>query len=184
MSAMARLKDIVEDEAAPKQPSRTSSVHVPRSSPMEVLPKRPSTKGPAELFTGDVWFDVVAAGEEPSRLRVNVVRFAPCARTAGHTHAVGQTMHVTEGVGLVQAKGGEIAVIRPGDTVCTPPDEWHWRGDLVAGRAVPRSGVQGNDRAPQHACPAGHRGAEWLGSTQSTPAFAVRNRAFEPGRQR
>jgi quercetin dioxygenase-like cupin family protein len=95
---------------------------------MELLPKKPSTKGPAETFTGDVWFDVVARGEEPSRIRVNVVRFSPCARTAWHTHAMGQTLHVTEGVGLVQSRGGEVVVLRPGDTLYTPPGEWHWHG--------------------------------------------------------
>jgi quercetin dioxygenase-like cupin family protein len=52
------------------------------------------------MFTGDVWFDVLAKGEEPSRMRVNMVRFAPCARTAWHCHAVGQTLLVTEGGGL------------------------------------------------------------------------------------
>ena len=49
---------------------------------MEILPKQPSVKGPEQMFTGDVWFDVLARGEEPSRMRVNMVRFAPCARTA------------------------------------------------------------------------------------------------------
>lgn len=66
---------------------------------MEILPERPSAKGPAEWFTGDVYFDVITRGEEPSRIRVNVVRFTPCARTGWHRHAVGQTLHVTEGVG-------------------------------------------------------------------------------------
>ena len=61
---------------------------------MEIPPKQPSTKGPVEMFTGDVYFDVIAKGEEPSRMRANTVRFAPCARTAWHTHAVGQTLHV------------------------------------------------------------------------------------------
>ena len=87
-----------------------------------------STKGPAEMFTGDVYFDVIAKGEEPSRLRVNTVRFAPCARTAWHTHACGQTLHVTDGIGLVQSRGDEVVVMRPGDTVYTPPGEWHWHG--------------------------------------------------------
>lgn len=95
---------------------------------MELRPKQPSTKGPTELFTGDVWFDVLARGEEPSRMRVNVVRFAPGARTAWHSHAVGQTLHVTEGVGLVQARDGKILKIHPGDTIYTPPGEWHWHG--------------------------------------------------------
>ena len=57
---------------------------------MELLPKQPTTKGPAQMFTGDVWFDVIARGEEPSRVRVNTVRFAPCARTAWHSHAWGK----------------------------------------------------------------------------------------------
>jgi quercetin dioxygenase-like cupin family protein len=95
---------------------------------VQKLQKQPSTKGPAEMFTGDVYFDVVYRGEEPSRMRVNVVRFAPCARTAWHTHAMGQTLHVTDGVGLVQSRGGAVVVMHPGDTVYTPPGEWHWHG--------------------------------------------------------
>jgi quercetin dioxygenase-like cupin family protein len=95
---------------------------------MEILTKQPSTKGPAAMFTGDVWFDVIAKGEEPSRLRANMVRFAPGARTAWHCHAVGQTLHVTEGVGLVQSRGDKVVVLRPGDIVYTPPGEWHWHG--------------------------------------------------------
>ncbi|GAA3612382.1 cupin domain-containing protein [Nonomuraea rosea] len=95
---------------------------------MEILHKRPTSKGPAEWFTGDVWFDVIYAATEPFRMRVNIVRFAPCSRTAWHRHAAGQTLHVTEGIGLVQSRGAEIVVMRPGDTVYTPPGEWHWHG--------------------------------------------------------
>lgn len=95
---------------------------------MEVQPKQATTKGPAERFTGDVWFDVIARGEEPSRIRVNAVRFSPSARTAWHSHAVGQTLYVVEGVGRVQSRGGDIVEIRPGDVVHTPPGEWHWHG--------------------------------------------------------
>jgi quercetin dioxygenase-like cupin family protein len=95
---------------------------------VEIQPKRPSTKGPADLFTGDVWFDVLAEGEAPSRLRVNLVRFSPGAHTAWHRHANGQTLHVTDGRGLVQSRGGELIEIRPGDTIYTPPGEWHWHG--------------------------------------------------------
>ncbi|PVU82227.1 cupin domain-containing protein [Cellulomonas sp. WB94] len=93
---------------------------------MEIVPKQPTVKAPAEL--GDVWFDVVAAGQEPSRLRVNVVRFSPGAHTAWHKHAMGQTLHVTDGVGLVQSRGGEVVEMRPGQTIYTPPGEWHWHG--------------------------------------------------------
>lgn len=95
---------------------------------MEILSKRPSVKGPAHMFTGDVWFDVIAQGQEPSRIRVNAVHFAPSARTAWHSHAVGQTLHVTEGIGLVKSRDGEKVVIHPGDTVYAPPGEWHWHG--------------------------------------------------------
>ena len=96
---------------------------------VEIQAKKPSVQGPAQMFTGDVWFDVIAAPQpEPSRMRVNAVHFAPCARTAWHSHAVGQTLHVTEGVGLLQARGGEVTEIRPGDTIYTPPGEWHWHG--------------------------------------------------------
>ncbi|WP_144127738.1 (R)-mandelonitrile lyase [Catellatospora sichuanensis] len=95
---------------------------------MEIVNKQPTVKAPAETFTGDAWFDVIAKGEGPSRLRVNVVRFAPGARNAWHSHAVGQTLHVTEGRGLIQARGGQVTEIGPGDTVHTPPGEWHWHG--------------------------------------------------------
>ena len=95
---------------------------------MEFLEKQPSVKAPAGTFTGDAWFDVVARGEPPSRMRVNVVRFAPGARNAWHSHALGQTLHVTDGLGRIQARGGEVLELRPGDTVHTPPGEWQWHG--------------------------------------------------------
>ena len=95
---------------------------------MEIKPKQPSVRGPAELFTGDVWIDTVAHGAEPSRVRVNMVRFAPGARTAWHSHAVGQTLFVTDGAGIVQSRGGALTEIGTGDVVYTPPDEWHWHG--------------------------------------------------------
>ena len=95
---------------------------------MQKMPKQPTVKAPPETFTGDAWFDVVARGEPPSRVRVNVVRFAPGARNAWHAHAVGQTVHVTEGVGRIQAHGGAVVEIRAGDTVHTPAGEWHWHG--------------------------------------------------------
>lgn len=95
---------------------------------MELVTKQPTIKAPAETFTGDAWLDVIARGEEPSRIRVNVVRFAPGARNAWHCHAVGQTLHVTEGLGLIQSRGGKVIEIRPGDTIHTLRDEWHWHG--------------------------------------------------------
>ena len=75
---------------------------------MDVQSKRPTAKGPAEWFTGDVFIDGIVRGEEPSRVRVSAVRFTPSARTAWHSHAVGQTLYVTEGRGLVQSRGGDV----------------------------------------------------------------------------
>ncbi|MFE7566799.1 cupin domain-containing protein [Streptomyces sp. NPDC057539] len=92
------------------------------------LPKPPTAKGPAERFTGDVWLDTITASPEPSGILVAKVRFAPCSRTAWHRHAYGQTLHVTEGVGVVRARGGKLIVMRTGDTVYTPPGEWHFHG--------------------------------------------------------
>ena len=95
---------------------------------MDVRSPQPSSKGNADKFTGDVWSDVIIAGEPPSRLRVYVVHFAPGAHTAWHSHANGQTLHVTEGKGLVQSRGGDVIEVRGGDTIYTPPGEWHWHG--------------------------------------------------------
>ncbi|MEV8634185.1 cupin domain-containing protein [Streptosporangium sp. NPDC051023] len=95
---------------------------------MEILQRQPTSKAPADWFTGDVWWDVVYAGQEPSRMRVNLVRFSPCARTDWHSHAMGQTLHIVSGVALIQSRGGRIIEARPGDTVHTPPGEEHWHG--------------------------------------------------------
>ena len=95
---------------------------------MEILPKPPTEKGPPERFTGEVWLDTIARGSEPSRIRASLVHFAPGARNAWHVHAVGQTLFVTEGLGRIQARGGDLTEIRPGDTIHTPPGEWHWHG--------------------------------------------------------
>src|SRR5215203_6719985 len=90
-----------------------------RTVVMERLLKQPTTKGGADIFTGDAWIDVIVRGEPPSRVRVNVVRFAPGTRNAWHAHAVGQTVHVTEGVGRIQARGAQAREMRAGDTVIT-----------------------------------------------------------------
>ncbi|HEY4190989.1 MAG TPA: cupin domain-containing protein [Candidatus Limnocylindrales bacterium] len=95
---------------------------------MRIQPEQPTTKASSETFTGDAWIDLLVRGEEPSRVRAAFVRFAPGARNAWHVHAVGQTLHVTEGVGRIQARGGEVLEIRAGDIVHTPSGEWHWHG--------------------------------------------------------
>jgi quercetin dioxygenase-like cupin family protein len=84
--------------------------------------------GPAEWFTGDVYVDTVATAAKPSRLAAASVHFTPGARTAWHTHPLGQTIFVTEGVGRCQRRGGPVEVIRPGDRVYFEPVEDHWHG--------------------------------------------------------
>ena len=89
---------------------------------------RPSVRGADEYFTGAVRQDPVIAAPEPARVRAVMVTFEPGARTAWHTHPLGQTLHVISGLGLAQTWGGPVQEIRPGDTVWIPPDEKHWHG--------------------------------------------------------
>ena len=95
---------------------------------MHIVPVQPSMVGRKETFTGQVYIDQITTEDVSSRIRVTAVRFSPRARTAWHSHAAGQSLHVTEGVGRAQARGGEVITIRPGDTIYTPPGEWHWHG--------------------------------------------------------
>ncbi len=87
-----------------------------------------TANGPREWFTGAVYIDTVAAPSTGPRLSASSVHFTPGARTAWHTHPNGQTIYVTEGVGLCQRRGGPIEVIRPGDHVFFEPGEEHWHG--------------------------------------------------------
>jgi quercetin dioxygenase-like cupin family protein len=84
--------------------------------------------GPADWFTGAVYIDPIAAASPPSRVNAALVRFTPGARTAWHTHPLGQTIYVTEGLGLCQREGGPVEEIRPGDRVYFEPGESHWHG--------------------------------------------------------
>jgi quercetin dioxygenase-like cupin family protein len=88
----------------------------------------PSRRTPADWFTGTVWQDVIIEAPEPARIRAVWVRFEPKARTAWHTHPLGQTLHIVAGVGRVQTWDGPIREVRPGDTVWIPPGEKHWHG--------------------------------------------------------
>jgi quercetin dioxygenase-like cupin family protein len=87
-----------------------------------------TAKGPGEWFTGDVYIDAVCSPPAPNRAQANLVHFTPGARTAWHTHPLGQTIYVTEGIGLCQRDGGAIEIIRPGDRVFFEPGENHWHG--------------------------------------------------------
>jgi quercetin dioxygenase-like cupin family protein len=84
--------------------------------------------GPADWFTGSVYIDTIAAVADESQVGAAAVHFTPGARTAWHTHPHGQTIWVTEGVGLCQREDGPVEVIRPGDRVFFEPGENHWHG--------------------------------------------------------
>jgi quercetin dioxygenase-like cupin family protein len=87
-----------------------------------------SSKGSADWFTGTVRLDQPFAGTEPARVSGAVVTFEPGARTAWHTHPLGQTLVVTAGLGWVRKEGGDREEIRPGDVVWISPGEKHWHG--------------------------------------------------------
>ena len=89
---------------------------------------QPSIKGPADWFTGNVRIDSPFQGEAPARAGGAIVTFEPGARTAWHTHPLGQTLLVTSGCGWTQCEGEEIVEIRAGDIVWCPPGHKHWHG--------------------------------------------------------
>jgi quercetin dioxygenase-like cupin family protein len=89
---------------------------------------QPSGKGPSEWFSGTVRIDPLFQAPEPARVAGASVTFEPGARTAWHTHPLGQTLIVTFGAGRAQRWGGPIEEIRPGDVVWFPPGEKHWHG--------------------------------------------------------
>ena len=87
-----------------------------------------TARGQGDWFTGDVYIDTIATPSDASRIGAALVRFTPGARTAWHTHPLGQTLVVLSGVGRVQTDGEPVAEIRPGDVVWIPPGERHWHG--------------------------------------------------------
>ncbi len=89
---------------------------------------QPSGKGPADTFSGAVRIDPLFQAPDPARVSSATVTFEPGARTAWHSHPLGQTLIVTAGCGRVQRWGGSIEEIRPGDVVWAPPGEKHWHG--------------------------------------------------------
>ena len=96
---------------------------------MIVNPIHPTMKNPPEWFTGDVWLTSVASPQaEGQDMSAGIVRFAPCARTAWHSHPGGQTLFITEGTARVQARDGDIIDVHAGQSIYTPPGEEHWHG--------------------------------------------------------
>lgn len=92
---------------------------------------QPSTKGSQDHFTGTVWLDSRFKGTDAARIGGAFVSFEPGARTAWHTHPLGQTLIVTAGRGWVQSQGGRKEEIQPGDVVWIPPGEKHWHGAIA-----------------------------------------------------
>jgi quercetin dioxygenase-like cupin family protein len=98
---------------------------------MNIEPARETVKNPPEKFAGDVWVDMIAVPHVPEqRTIVAKVRFAPGARTAWHSHARGQYLHVTAGVARFGSRDGTIIEVRPGQTLYTPPGEEHWHASV------------------------------------------------------
>jgi quercetin dioxygenase-like cupin family protein len=114
--------------AGPAMPGRTAQ----RMTIMEIKRNgsQASSEGPADYFTGSVRIDPLFQAPEPARVRGASVTFDPGARTAWHTHPLGQTLIVTSGRGWMQAWGGPVEEIHPGDVVWFPPGEKHWHGAM------------------------------------------------------
>jgi quercetin dioxygenase-like cupin family protein len=112
------------DTATPTVPTerRNETMQITRGG------SQPSRKGPAEYFTGTVRVDPLFQAPEPARVSGGSVTFEPGARSAWHTHPLGQTLIITAGLGWVQREGGPIEEVRPGDVVWFPPGLKHWHG--------------------------------------------------------
>jgi quercetin dioxygenase-like cupin family protein len=113
--------------AAAQTPSVTTRA---RNGTMQITRagSQPSRKGPAEYFTGSVRVDPLFQAPDPARVSGGHVTFEPGARSAWHTHPLGQTLIITSGLGWVQHEGGPIEEVRPGDVVWFPPGLRHWHG--------------------------------------------------------
>ena len=118
----------MEIKRSGSQPSTSSSANQPLHKATAGQEATARQEGPADWFTGNVRIDPLFEAPEPARVRGASVTFEPGARTAWHTHPLGQTLIVTSGLGWAQCWGGLIEEIRPGDVIWFPPDEKHWHG--------------------------------------------------------
>jgi quercetin dioxygenase-like cupin family protein len=130
LAACSGLAVLAVDKPAAAQTRTQVAPTTPRNGTMEIkrIGSQPSGKGPADYFTGTVRIDPLFQTPEPARAAGASVTFEPGARTAWHTHPLGQTLIVTAGVGWVQRWGGPVEEIRPGDVVWFPPGDKHWHG--------------------------------------------------------
>lgn len=114
--------------AAAAQPAGAGAEGGPASIRITRGGSQPSGKGPAQYFTGSVRVDPLSQAPQPARAGAASVTFEPGARTAWHTHPLGQTLVITEGLGWVQSEGGPVQEVRPGDVIWVPPGVRHWHG--------------------------------------------------------
>jgi 4-carboxymuconolactone decarboxylase len=131
MSAIPLAKSAFEARLGAQDAA--NGAHAQRRQTVEILRhgSQPSSPGPAEYFTGSVKIDSRFQRNAPARIGGALVTFEAGARTAWHTHPLGQTLIVASGCGLIQMEGGEIQEIRPGDIVWIPPGERHWHGAMA-----------------------------------------------------
>jgi quercetin dioxygenase-like cupin family protein len=145
MSLLVLAAAVAVDSQAPAAsgPTAHSTYSREDSQMISITPNgsQPSSKGPAEYFTGAVRVDYLFQPQDPARASGAYVTFEPGARTAWHAHPLGQTLIVTSGCGLVQSWGGPIEKIRPGDVVRIPPGVKHWHG-ATATTAITHIAIQ------------------------------------------
>ena len=110
---------------------------------------RPTGRGDSTNFTGTVWRDLIVSAPDPCRVRAGFARFEPRARTAWHTHPLGQTLCILFGIGCVQAWGEKGYLVRGGDVVWIPPGEKHWHG-AHAGSTMTYIAIQQSDDRDIH----------------------------------
>ena len=127
----------------PSTESGKEIAQIPENAEMEIKKSgsQPSSRGPADWFTGTVRIDPLFQVNAPARAAGASVTFEPGARTAWHRHPLGQTLIVTAGCGWVQREGGPIEEIHPGDVVWFPPGEKHWHG-ATPGTAMTHTAIQ------------------------------------------
>lgn len=111
---------------------------------MQKLPRNEPHQGSKELFTGDVKVQLLKPVSENSKLSMSNVSFKAGARSAWHTHPYGQTLYVTDGIGVIQKRGEPVQIIRPGDVIWTEPGEEHWHG-ASAKQDMTHLAIQGVD---------------------------------------
>jgi quercetin dioxygenase-like cupin family protein len=104
---------------------------------MTIAGSQPSSQGPPQYFTGSVRVEPLFPARDPSRVTAAYVTFEPGARSAWHTHPLGQNLVVTAGAGWIQQEGGQKHEIKPGDVIWTPPGVKHWHGATATDRMTP-----------------------------------------------